>query len=217
MAGSSDLTAWRPVWGYEGLYEVSAAGVVRSVDRTVDYRNGRSVRLKGKVLSPKYQGHYWRVGLSKSGIAYTWCVHRLVCEAFHGERPDGAVVRHLNGNYLDNRAENLCWGTWAENSADMVRHGRSGASRTHCKHGHEFTPENTRTSQGKRECRACDRLRSIPKNQARKALRLANRQDMQCRVCGDLFKGKQPRAAYCSITCKRKSRTVAFKRERGVA
>ncbi len=50
-------------------------------------------------------------------------IHQLVCEAFHGPRPDGLQVRHLNGIKTDNRASNLVWGTPAENHADKVRHG----------------------------------------------------------------------------------------------
>jgi hypothetical protein len=51
-------------------------------------------------------------------------VHALVCERFHGPCPfPGAQVRHLDGNPLNNRAENLCWGTAAENAADRKRHG----------------------------------------------------------------------------------------------
>lgn len=50
-------------------------------------------------------------------------VHIAICEAYHGPRPDGLVVRHMNGNALDNRAANLKWGTYEENAADKVRHG----------------------------------------------------------------------------------------------
>lgn len=51
--------------------------------------------------------------------------HVLVCETFHGQRPDYGVVRHLNGVPGDDRPENLTWGTQRENCADTVRHGRS--------------------------------------------------------------------------------------------
>lgn len=50
-------------------------------------------------------------------------VATLVCEAFYGPRPDGCEVAHLNGDSLDNRAENLAWKTTAENHADKVLHG----------------------------------------------------------------------------------------------
>jgi hypothetical protein len=50
-------------------------------------------------------------------------IHRLVALAFHGEPPSGAVARHLDGNKLNNRAANLAWGAYAENTADSYRHG----------------------------------------------------------------------------------------------
>lgn len=52
-------------------------------------------------------------------------VHAAVCEAFHGDRPNGHVARHLNGDRHDNRANNLAWGTYADNEADKIAHGRS--------------------------------------------------------------------------------------------
>jgi hypothetical protein len=51
------------------------------------------------------------------------CVHVLVCESFYGQRPVGAVTRHLNGNERDNTLGNLRWGTRAENEADKKLHG----------------------------------------------------------------------------------------------
>lgn len=51
--------------------------------------------------------------------------HVIVCETYHGERPEGKVVRHKNGTPSDDRSENLEWGTQAENCKDTVTHGRS--------------------------------------------------------------------------------------------
>lgn len=50
-------------------------------------------------------------------------VHQLVADAFHGARPEGKQVRHLNGIQADNRPENLSYGTPLENAADRIRHG----------------------------------------------------------------------------------------------
>lgn len=69
-------------------------------------------------------GRYQRevVGLGRGRL---WKVATIVCEAFHGPRPPGCEVAHLNGDSLDNRAENLAWKTRAENEADKVAHGTS--------------------------------------------------------------------------------------------
>ena len=84
-------------------------------------------------------------------------VHALVCMAFHGPRPEGCVVRHKNGNQLDNRPENLRWGTKSQNSHDRVLHGRHyNSNKTHCQRGHPLSGDNLyRRANGSRECRAC--------------------------------------------------------------
>jgi hypothetical protein len=84
-------------------------------------------------------------------------VHSLVAEAFIGPRPIGLEVRHLDGDSTNNAVDNLRYGTHAENMQDRVKHGRDPqALRTHCPHGHGYTPENTyMQSAGGRGCRAC--------------------------------------------------------------
>lgn len=113
---------WRPVVGYEGYYEVSNDGFVRSLDRDVLAKGRRTYTRRGKQLAGHIQEGYWRVGLTKpNGKIRNWPVHRLVCEAFHGVRPGvGIVVRHLNGISTDNRAENLAWGTSKDNHDDCL-------------------------------------------------------------------------------------------------
>ena len=101
-------------------------------------------------------------------------VHALVAEAFLGPRPEGQQVRHVNTDSRDNRATNLAYGTHLDNAQDAVRHGKTAAARTHCKHDHEFTPENTRVRQRNgyvvRDCLTCERERnaSRPKGYWRK-------------------------------------------------
>jgi hypothetical protein len=71
-------------------------------------------------------------------------VHVLVAAAFLGPCPDGQEVRHLDGDKLNNCLDNLIYGTRSENNLDTVRHGhhKKGLPKTHCSHGHEYTPEN---------------------------------------------------------------------------
>lgn len=207
---------WRPVLGYEGGYEVSSLGRVRSLDRTVTRRDCSRHTYRGRVLKQKFQHYYFRIGLTKRGVTTSFCVHRLVCEAFHGPRPTStSVVRHLNGEHTDNRPENLTWGTCAENTADMVRHGRAyWANQTHCIHGHKFTSENTRvviTRTGRqRNCRECERVRAVVKNQKRDAKRREQRPYHTCHMCGSAFQTAYRQAKFCSKECKKVSRRVGF-------
>lgn len=152
---------WRPVVGYEGRYEVSDQGRVRSLDRVIHYmRNGdpRTQRWPGRLLSPSRNNRgYPQVSL---GYNRTHLVHWLVAAAFIGPRPDGLVVCHNNGDQTDNRPENLRYDTLSGNMQDSVRHGTNrNARKTHCVNGHEFTPENTGSNQGRRRCLTCHRKR----------------------------------------------------------
>jgi hypothetical protein len=74
----------------------------------------------GRILRTSHCGPY--LGIKVAGV--TRHIHRLVCETFHGPRK-GMVVRHLDGNPLNNRLSNLAWGTHEENAADKVGHGTS--------------------------------------------------------------------------------------------
>lgn len=156
---------WAQVVGYEGLYEVSDQGRVRSLDRTYVRRGGtKSETRKGRVLVQNSTGsHYLKVGLLKGHCEQkTFLVHALVLQAFRGPRPEGGEhTRHLNGDYHDNRLCNLVYGTREENMNDKLLHGTNfNANKTHCKSGHEFTPENTGVqSNGRgRKCLECDRI-----------------------------------------------------------
>lgn len=150
---------WLPIAGYEGCYSVSNLGRVRSESRTVMDKNGNHRRVAETILKPKtvWCGHL-RVGLWKNRKQKHRYVHRLVLEAFVGDAPPGTEACHWNDDPEDNRLENLRWGTSTENKLDKVRNGRHhNAIKTHCKWGHELTPENTRPySDGKgRQCRTC--------------------------------------------------------------
>lgn len=150
---------WRPISGHEGRYEVSDLGRVRSLAQTTS--DGR--RLKARVLKgrPQRSGHL-SVPLTAGGVTRNALVHRLVLIAFVGPPPAGMHALHSDGNPGNNRLANLRWGTPSENSLDAVRHGaHPQARKTRCKHGHEFTTENTRVdSRNGRVCRTCERIRA---------------------------------------------------------
>lgn len=113
----------RPIPDFPG-YFADAAGHVWSV---LDRR-----RVTPYRLIPQ-SGHSGRltVGLSRHGARRTLTVHRLVARAWLGSGNGLRVVRHLDGNHLNNAVSNLAWGTYAENSRDAWAHGtmtrRTGA------------------------------------------------------------------------------------------
>ena len=155
---------WKPVNGYEGIYEVSNHGRVRSVDRTVTRSDGQVHRRKGKLpRTPLNQRGYQVVNLCIQGKCQIRTVHSLVAETFIGTRPEGMEVCHNDGSKTNNHVDNLRYGTSSENKLDNVRHGtHTNAAKTHCPLGHELFAENIPPSiakLGKRTCLACSRAR----------------------------------------------------------
>lgn len=119
---------WLPVVGFEGLYEVSDMGNVRSVKRqvrVVGRWGSEEVRTYSsrKLKTHKAPSGYVRVVLSASGRLTTRTVHSLVAEAFLGPVPEGQEVRHKNGRANQNRLSNLVYGTRSQNREDSRRHG----------------------------------------------------------------------------------------------
>jgi hypothetical protein len=120
---------WKPVVGYEGSYEVSDMGRVRSLDRTLEFIR-RGVPAKrfqhGKILcTPKSKDGYPVVTLA---YGYVESVHTLVLTAFVGPKPNGHRIQclHGDGSRDNNYVGNLRWGTPLENSDDMETHGTRG-------------------------------------------------------------------------------------------
>lgn len=105
------LEEWRPIRGYEGRYEISSCGRVKSLRR----RSG-SAQEDAKILRTANNRGYRMVGLSRHGMADLRLVHRLVADAFCiRARPEQTSVNHRNGIRDDNRRENLEWCTPLEN------------------------------------------------------------------------------------------------------
>ena len=113
--------SWKPVVGFEGLYEVSDLGRVRSLDRKVLHKGKPSFRA-GSVLKPWISTNgYARVHLS----GRTFAVHRLVLGAFTGDPPkDRPFGNHIDSNRLNNSLHNLEYCSARENTAHARQHGR---------------------------------------------------------------------------------------------
>jgi hypothetical protein len=112
--------------------------------------------------NPKETGRL-QIILHRDGIGKAGQVHQLVAKAFLGPKPTPLhEVCHNDGDHLNNRADNLRWGTKSENMYDRVTHGQDhNANKTHCKRNHEYTEENTYTCpKGWRQCRECNRISS---------------------------------------------------------
>lgn len=110
---------WREIPGFDGYYEVSNLGQVRS------WRNGKWGRASEPALmnpSPMNTG-YLRVTLRHDGKDHYRLVHHLVLEAFHGPQPEGCQGAHLDGNRENAKASNLVWASPRENSTHKLAHG----------------------------------------------------------------------------------------------
>jgi hypothetical protein len=141
--------AWRPVLGFEGLYEVSSLGRVRGLK----YNKTRDGILRASTDSAGRKN----VRLNRDGKRLPRRVHVLVAEAFIGPRPDGMVARHLDDDPANNNVSNIAWGTYSDNARDCVLNGGNRQKqKTHCPQGHPYDEANTIVNrQGHRKCRRC--------------------------------------------------------------
>lgn len=131
------MEIWKPIPSYEGKYEVSNLGRVKSLarHRTICNRWGetRNYLYPEKMLRQADRGNgYLFVGLcSNSNVKY-FSIHRLVLIAFQGEKK-GMFACHNNGKKHDNCLENLRWDTPQNNTLDMHKHGTMISGEKHCR------------------------------------------------------------------------------------
>jgi hypothetical protein len=111
---------WKTIKDYEGRYEISSDGQVKSLST---YRSTSGGILSHWIGNKGY--HYVTLRGEKYRKNKAFAVHRLVLEAFVGPCPSGKQVAHNNGDPSDNRVENLRWATAKENIADRTAHGRT--------------------------------------------------------------------------------------------
>lgn len=122
MTCLSDAETWKDVPGYEGIYQASTLGRIRTVEGKTTYTQRHGVRKwKSRVL--KCRGHNpktgFRISLWKDGCMKDALVARVVAITFLGEPPEGFTVNHIDGNRFNNCIDNLEWLSLADN----IRHG----------------------------------------------------------------------------------------------
>lgn len=115
---------WKPIPGYEGWYEASNTGKVRSVPRAVVKSTGHIAHYSSRIVKPQLQpGHgvgkpgrdRYIVTLCKNGSHKVWQLGRLVALTWVDGYEEGLTVDHIDGNALNNRCDNLEWVSLKEN------------------------------------------------------------------------------------------------------
>lgn len=107
------MEVWKDIQGYEGLYQISNMGNVKTLKRTTSYN--RIIEEKIKSQREKYDG-YLRVTLCKNGKKSTIAVHRLVAQTFIPNPINKPQVNHIDCNKKNNCVDNL---EWADNFENM--------------------------------------------------------------------------------------------------
>lgn len=120
------MEIWKDIQGYEGLYQVSNLGNVRSL-------NWRNLGYAKNLYLKKQNKGYLQVELAKNGIKKMFTVHRIVATHFVDGYAEGLVVNHINEDKKDNRAENLEWCTFSQNVHHSMNMHRNESNRYHQK------------------------------------------------------------------------------------
>ncbi len=126
---------WKDIPNFEGYYQASTMGRIRSLDREIEKRDGRGgidryVRL-GKIFNLKYKKNrrYTSVRLSKDGKTNSYAVHRIIAITFINNSENKPQANHINGIKSDNRVENLSWMTNSENVNHAIETGLNNSVR----------------------------------------------------------------------------------------
>jgi hypothetical protein len=126
MNGEKNIL-WKTVIGFEGLYEVSNTGMVRSVENII-YNSGikKMCKIGGRILKPNLcKNGYFYVNLYKDKKMYHKTVHTIVATSFISNPKKLPCINHKDGNKKNNNVENLEYCTYSYNTKHSWEHGLS--------------------------------------------------------------------------------------------
>ena len=144
---------WKPVVGYEGLYEVSNLGRLRSVERIVKRPEGEWHYKERILRAHKTNKGYLRTRLYRNGVAQTLSIHRLVLTAFVPNPQNLPMINHKNEKVWDNRLDNL---EWCDNSYNQrYGHAQDTKFRKVVQIGENFRKEYPSITEASRQTGIC--------------------------------------------------------------
>ncbi len=126
---------WKDIKGYEGLYQISNFGNIKSMDKVIIRKDGIKYIKRGTMLKPSINtSGYLQIGLSKNGIRKPFRIHRLVAIAFIPNPYNKPFIDHINTIKTDNKVENLRWVTREENANNPLTRKHISESNSNEKH-----------------------------------------------------------------------------------
>lgn len=125
---------WKDIKGYEGSYQVSSIGRVRSLDRIITHMNMGVIRkhlFKGKILKPllEHDGYLYLFLYKKGSYRKKFSIHRLVCETFISNPNNYPIINHKDEDKTNNAVENLEWCDYSYNNTYNNKHIKIGLKR----------------------------------------------------------------------------------------
>lgn len=120
---------WKNIPGYEGLYQVSTSGRIKSLKRYRTTKSGGVCEVKERILSSRVCNKYYYITLHKNGVMTTYQVHTLVAKTFIPNPLNYPCVNHKDENKLNNSVENLEWCTSKYNANYGTRNEKISKSK----------------------------------------------------------------------------------------